>query len=172
MWISEISRLNIWHKYIMNLDALIEDLEAEGYFASSESKEQEQPVDYCKLVLVVRENTPDLYLSLPLLGKDFIAGFTTATTKSSWMIVQNLMFITPQDVGTTLQKTRTSLKKIVKMHLIGSAAKLSLSAGESEYLGYIVGTSETLLEFVTFDAQRMLIPMKSIRSLVVEKLSM
>ena len=156
----------------MNLDALIEDLEAEGYFASSESKEQEQPVDYCKLVLVVRENTPDLYLSLPLLGKDFIAGFTTATTKSSWMIVQNLMFITPQDVGTTLQKTRTSLKKIVKMHLIGSAAKLSLSAGESEYLGYIVGTSETLLEFVTFDAQRMLIPMKSIRSLVVEKLSM
>ena len=156
----------------MNLDALIEDLEAEGYFASSESKEQEQPVDYCKLVLVVRENTPDLYLSLPLLGKDFIAGFTTATTKSSWMIVQNLMFITPQDVGTTLQKTRTSLKKIAKMHLIGSAAKLSLSAGESEYLGYIVGTSETLLEFVTFDAQRMLIPMKSIRSLVVEKLSM
>jgi hypothetical protein len=71
-----------------------------------------------------------------------------------------------------LQKTKASLKKIVKMHLIGSAAKLSLSTGESEYLGNIVGTSDTLLEFATFDAQRMLIPIESIRSLVVEKLSM
>ena len=172
MWISEIPRLNIWHKYIMNLDALIEDLEVEGYFASNESEDNVEPQDYSKLVLVVRNNTPDLYLSLPLLGRDFIGGFTTATSKSSWMIIQDYLFMTPQDFGTTLQKTKASLKKIVKMHLIGSAAKLSLSAGESEYLGYIVGTSDTLLEFVTFDAQRMLIPMKSIRSLVVEKLSM
>jgi hypothetical protein len=172
MWISEISRQNIWHKYIMNLDALIEDLEAEGYFATNESEDNVGPQDYCKLVLVVRENTPNLYLSLPLLGKDFIAGFTTATSKSSWMLVQDYMFMTPQDVGTTLQKTKASLKKIVKMHLIGSAAKLSLSTEESQCLGYIVGTSGTLLEFVTFDAHRMLIPMKSIKSLVVEKLSM
>jgi hypothetical protein len=60
----------------------------------------------------------------------------------------------------------------VNLHLIGSAAKLSLAAGESEYVGYIVGTSGKILEFVTFDAQRLLIPMKSIKSLVVEKLSM
>ena len=46
------------------------------------------------------------------------------------------------------------------------------AASESEYTGYIVGTSGRILEFVTFDAQRMLIPMKSIKSMVVEKLSM
>jgi hypothetical protein len=63
------------------------------------------------------------------------------------------------------------LKKIVKLHLIGTAAKLSLAAGETEFIGYIVGISGTTMEFVTFDAQRMLIPTKSIRSLVVEKLS-
>ena len=156
----------------MNLDALIEDLEAEGYFASNESEVNEDNQDYCKLLLVVREDKPDLYLSLPLLGKDFIAGFTTSTSKSSWMVIQDYMFVLPQDLGTSIQKTKATLKEIVKMHLIGSAAKLSLAASESEYLGYIVGTSGRVLEFVTFDAQRMLIPMKSIKSMVVEKLSM
>jgi hypothetical protein len=172
MWISEISRLNICHKYTMNLDALIEDLEAEGYFASSDSEVNEDNQDYCKLILVVREHKPDLYLSLPLLGKNFIAGFTATTSKSSWMVIQDYMFMMPQDLGTSIQKTKATLKKIVKMHLIGSAAKLSLAASESEYSGYIVGTSGRILEFVTFDAQRLSIPMKSIKSLVVEKLSM
>jgi hypothetical protein len=172
MWISDISLPNIWHKYIMNLDALIEDLEAEGYFASSAGEVNEDNQDYCKLILVVRQQNPDIYLSLPLLGKDFIAGFTATTSKSSWIVIQEYMFMTSQDAGTTLQKTKASFKKIVKMHLIGSAVKLSLAAGESEYLGYIVGISGSILEFVTFDAQRLLIPMKSIKSMVVEKLSM
>ena len=171
MWISDISLQNIWHKYIMNLDALIEDLEAEGYFASSGSEVTEDNQDYCKLILVVREDKPDLYLSLPLLGKDFIAGFTATTSKSSWMVIQDYMFVLPQDLGTSIQKTKATLKEIVELHLIGSAAKLSLAASESECTGYIVGTSGRILEFVTFDAQRMLIPMKSIKSLVVEKLS-
>ena len=156
----------------MNLDALIEDLEAEGYFASSGSEVTEDNQDYCKLILVVREDKPDLYLSLPLLGKDFIAGFTATTSKSSWMVIQDYMFVLPQDLGTSIQKTKATLKEIVELHLIGSAAKLSLAASESECTGYIVGTSGRILEFVTFDAQRMLIPMKSIKSLVVEKLSM
>ena len=163
---------NLWHKYIMDLDALIEDLEAEGYFASSESKGQEQPEDYCKLALIVRDKSADVYLSLPLLGKDFVAGFTATTAKSTWMVVPDYLFLTTQDAGTSLQKTTASLKQIINAHLIGSAAKLSLASSESEYLGYIVGTSGSLLEFVTFDAQRMLIPTKAIKSLVVEKLSM
>ena len=171
MWISDISLQNIWHKYIMNLDALIEDLEAEGYFASNAGEVNEDNQDYCKLILVVREDKPDIYLSLPLLGKDFIAGFTATTSKSSWMVIQDYIFMMPQDLGTSIQKTKATLKEIVKMHLIGSAAKLSLAASESEYAGYIVGTSARILEFVTFDAQRMLIPMKAIKSMVVEKLS-
>jgi hypothetical protein len=156
----------------MNLDALIEDLEAEGYFASSAIQVNEDNHDYCKLILVVRENLSDLYLTLPLLGKDFIAGFITTATKNSWIIIQDYMFMVPQDVGTSIQETKATLNTIVNLHLIGSAAKLSLAAGESEYVGYIVGTSGKILEFVTFDAQRLLIPMKSIKSLVVEKLSM
>ena len=156
----------------MNLDALIEDLEAEGYFASSETKEQEQPENYCKSVLIVRDKSPDVYLSLPLLGKDFVAGFTATTAKSTWMVIQDYLFIATQDAGTILQQTKATLKQIITTHLIGSAAKLSLSANDSEHIGYIVGTSSNLLEFVTFDAQRMLIPIKSIKSLVVEKLSM
>ena len=156
----------------MDLDALIEDLEAEGYFASSASEVNKDNQDYCKLILVVRQDKPDLYLSLPLLGKDFIAGFTATTSKSSWMVIQDYMFVLPQDIGTSIQKTKATLKEIVKLHLIGSAAKVSLSATQTEYLGYIVGTSARILEFVTFDAQRLLIPMKSIKFLVVEKLSM
>lgn len=156
----------------MNLDALIEDLEAEGYFATSERNEAAQPEEYCKLVLIVRDKGSDLYLSLPLLGKDFVAGFTATTSKSTWMVIPDYLFLSPQDAGTRLQRTKATLKQIVISHLIGSAAKLSLAEHESEYVGYIVGTSGNLLEFVTFDAQRMLIPIKSIKSLAVEKLSM
>lgn len=156
----------------MNLDALIEDLEAEGYFATNERNEENQPEDYCKFVLIVRDKVPDVYLSIPLLGNDFVAGFTATTSKSTWMVIPDYLFLTPQDAGTRFQKTKATMKLIVNSHLIGSAAKLSLAASESDYLGYIVGTSGNLIEFVTFDAKRMLIPIKSVRSLLVEKLSM
>ena len=156
----------------MNLEALIEDLEAQGYFATNASDDTEVPLTLCKLVLVVRENLPDLYLSIPLLGKDFIAGFKVINSKSSWQVFQDYQFLEPQDHGTKLQRTKVSLQELIKAHLIGTAVRVSLSFHESELSGYIVGVSGKLIEFVAFDARRMWIPIKNIKHMVVEKISM
>lgn len=155
----------------MNIDALLEDLEAEGYFASSNKQEDKESETICKQVLVVRENLSDLYLSLPLLGKNFIAGFVNKYSKSTWMILQDYVYLQPQDVGTSLQSTKISLKRVIQAHLIGASVKLGLRKTSSEYIGYIIRVSGSILEFVTFDAKTFWIPLSSVSYLVVEKIS-
>jgi len=156
----------------MNLDALIEDLEAQGYFASNQSEDANAAVELCKLVLVVRKNLLDVYLSMPLQGKGFIAGFKVTNTKSSWHVFQEYLYLEPQDHGTKLQRTNVSLQELITSHLIGTSVKLSLSANQAELSGYLVSVSGRQVEFVTLDAKRLWIPVKRIRYMVVEKLSM
>ena len=155
----------------MNIDALLEDLEAEGYFASSNKQVDEDSETICKQVLVVRENLSDLYLSLPLLGKNFIAGFVNKYSKSTWMIIQDYVYLQPQDVGTSIQLTKISLKRVIQAHLIGASVKLGLRHTSSEHLGYIIRVSGSILEFVTFDAKTLWIPLDSVSYLVVEKIN-
>jgi hypothetical protein len=155
----------------MNIDALLEDLEAEGYFASSNKEEDKESETICKQVLVIRESLTDLYLSLPLLGKDFIAGFVNKYSKSTWMIMQDYVFLQPQDVGTSLQSTKISFKRVVQAHLIGASVKLGLRNTSSEHLGYIIRVSGSILEFVTFEAKTFWIPLDRVSYLVVEKIN-
>ena len=155
----------------MNIDALLEDLEAEGYFASSNKEEHKDTETVCKQVIVVREHLSDLYLSLPLLGKKFIAGFVNKHSKSTWMIIQDYLYLQPQDVGTIIQSTEISIKRVIKAHLIGASVKLGLRNTSSEYLGYIIRVSGSILEFVTFDAKTFWIPLDSVSYLVVEKIN-
>jgi hypothetical protein len=155
----------------MNIDALLEDLEAEGYFASSNKAEEKDTETICKQVLVVRENLSDLYLSLPLLGKNFIAGFVNKHSKSTWMIIQDYVYLKPQDVGSSLQATKISLKRVIQAHLVGASVKLGLRNTSSEHLGYIIRVSGSILEFVTFDAKTLWTPLGSVSYLVVEKIN-
>jgi hypothetical protein len=155
----------------MNIDALLEDLEAEGYFASSNKQVDEDGETICKQVLVVRENLSDLYLSLPLLGKNFIAGFINKYSKSTWMIIQDYVYLQPQDVGTSLQSTKISLTRVIQAHLIGTSVKLGLRHTSSEHLGYIIKVSGSIIEFVNFDAKTLWIPLGSVSYLVVEKIN-
>ena len=156
----------------MNLDALIEDLEAQGYFASNQSEDANANVELCKLVLVVRKNLPDVYLSMPLQGRGFIAGFIVMNTKSSWHVFQEYLYLEPQDHRTKLQRSKVTLQELITAHLIGTSVKLSLSANQAELSGYLVSVCGRHVELVTFDAKRLWIPVKRIRHMVVEKLSM
>lgn len=155
----------------MNIDALLEDLEAEGYFASSNNEVDEDRETICKQVLVVRENLSDLYLSLPLLGKNFIAGFVNKYSRSTWIIIQDYVYLQPQDVGTSIQLTKISLKRVIQAHLIGASVKLGLRHTSSEHLGYIIRVSGSILEFVTFEAKTFWMPLDSVSYLVVEKIN-
>ena len=155
----------------MNIDALLEDLEAEGYFASSNKKEDKDTETVCKQVLVVRETLADLYLSLPLLGNNFVAGFVNKHSKSTWMIIQDYVYLQPQDHGTCLQSTKISIKRVIQAHLIGTSVKLGLRNTSSEHLGYIIRVSGSIIEFVTLEAKTLWIPLGSVSYLVVEKIN-
>lgn len=155
----------------MNLDALFEDLEAQGYFASALPVDQPQIQALCKSVVVVRASAPSISLSMPLLGHDFIAGFQNKISKSNWLLVQHYTFLEPQDAGTRLRTTELSLKKVVEKHLIGVSVKLSFTSGIAEQHGYITRTFAKMLEFVNFQAKTIWIPLAQVEYLVVDKIS-
>jgi len=155
----------------MNLDALLEDLEAQGYFASTEIEAAPESHAPCRSVTVVRSDCPAVSLAMPLLGKDFIAGFQNRITKSSWLLIQDYSYLKPLDQGNALQSTQLSFKKVVQKHLIGVSLRLSLSSGSPEQLGYITRGFGDLFEFVNFEANTIWIPSSKIHYLVVDKLS-
>lgn len=155
----------------MNIDALLEDLEAEGYFASSKNEVHKNNEALCKQVLVVREALTDLYLSIPLLGKDFVAGFVNKHSKSTWIIIQDYLYLQPQDVETSLQFAKISLKRVIQAHLIGTAVKLGIRNTSSEHFGYIIRVARSSIEFVTINAKTFWIPLDSVSYLVVEKIN-
>jgi hypothetical protein len=156
----------------MNIEALLEDLEAQGYFASTNDVSPPDAKPLCKSVLVVRENLPDVFLALPLLGKDFIAGFQNRITKSSWLVIRNYSFCEPQDPGTELQATPLTLKDIAHAHLIGVPLRVGLVGETSELTGYITKTFSKMLEFISFEAKTLWIPLAQVNYVVVDKLSM
>jgi hypothetical protein len=155
----------------MNLDALLEDLEAEGYFASRMQTQDQQSKEFCKSLLVVRENAADIQLALPLLGKDFIAGFQNRRSKSTWLIIQNYNYLQPQDSGTRLQLAKLSIKTIIEAHLIGTALSLAVGASSSEHIGFITSVIGNQIEFISYEGLVLWIPLKNIEYLAVEKLS-
>ena len=171
LWISETESPNIWHKYNMNLDALFEDIEAQGYFASSQSEADQGTLPFSQSVLVVRQEFPDLYLSMPLLGKDFIAGFQNRITRSSWILIQDYNHLELQENGTQVQASKLNIKTVVQAHLIGASIRLKISNSSPEHCGYIIKVSEKMIEFVSLEAKAMLIPIVSVKYLVVDKLS-
>jgi hypothetical protein len=155
----------------MNLDALLEDLEAEGYFASQVATSEEESKGFCKSLLVVRENAVDIQLALPLLGKDFIAGFQNRRSKSTWLIIQNYNYLQPQDSGTRLQRAKLSIKTIIEAHLIGTGLIVGLGGANSEQLGFITSVIGNQIELITYEGLVLWLPIKNIEYLAVEKLS-
>lgn len=171
LWISETDNRNIWHKCFMNLDAFFEDIEAQGYFASSQSQRNEEALPLSKFVLVAREDTPDLFLSMPLLGKDFIAGFQNRITRSSWILIQDYNHLELQENGTQVQVSKLDFKTVIQAHLIGGSIRIKVSLSTPEYCGYIIKVIGKMIEFVSFEAKPLLIPIASVKYLVVDKLS-
>ena len=156
----------------MNLEALIEDLEAQGYFASAVAENNSNTRTFCKSALLSREKFPDVYLAMPLLGKDFVAGFQNRITRSSWLLIHQYIYLVPQDHGTEIQITKLSMKDILEAHLIGVPLRISFANEQPELPGYVIRVFSNMIEFVTFEAVSMWVPISQVNYLVVDKLSM
>lgn len=153
----------------MNIDALIEDLEAQGYFATKSETTSEVTERVCKQVLVIRERFEDVPLAMPLLGKSFIAGFVNKNSKSTWLVIQSYEHIEPQDASTSLQQIDVTLKELICLHLIGVGVKICIT--EIEHTGYIIRVTGKILEFVSYESKTLWIPLAQVRYMVVEKFS-
>jgi hypothetical protein len=67
--------------------------------------------------------------------------------------------------------TQLSLIEITKAHLIGVPIRIGLVDQSSELNGYITGNFSKMIEFVSFEARTLWIPISQVDYMVVDKLS-
>ena len=154
----------------MNLESTLEDLEAQGYFASQiETNEVSDSI--CRLVRIsFPSDLPDKYLANPILGSDFIGGFVANQSSSAWRAV-NLSSISHIETlsGQNLLETKATLLEVVERHLIQVVLELVLA--KSRAFGQVTLIEQNCLKFLTQDFRLLWIPESSICEVVVENLS-
>ena len=154
----------------MNLESTLEDLEAQGYFAS-QIETNEVSSNTCRLVRITfSSELPDKYLANPILGSNFIGGFQANQISSAWHAV-NLSSVSHIETlsGQSLLETKAALLEVVERHLIQVALELVLA--KSRAFGQVTLIEQNCLKFLTQDFRLLWIPESSICELVVENLS-
>lgn len=154
----------------MNISAMIEDLEVEGYFASRSITEYQVQNSFYKSVRVITlEQINDL--ALPLQGKDFLAGFETKGTKSHWLVILNYSYLEVEDHRAKFQRTDLSFSLLITTHLINMFIRIKLLGQEQELSGYLISANKRFLDLITTSGSHLKIPIQSVSALAVEKLS-
>ena len=154
----------------MNLESTLEDLEAQGYFAS-QIETNEASSNTCRLVRITfASELPDKYLASPILGGNFIGGFVANRSSSAWHAV-NLSTISKIETlaGQNLLETKATLLEVVERHLVQVALELVLA--KSRVFGEVTAIDGSCLRFLTQDFRLLWIPESSICEVVVENLS-
>jgi hypothetical protein len=152
----------------MNLDAVFEDLEAQGYFQSKADKPLSR-LSSCKL-LRVQLRTATHLLSSPLLGEDFLAGFELKNNRLRWLIIpmNQIHEMESVDGGQELLNTESSLHDLITLKLTGKAIKII--NGDSIVSGLVQGVTSNTLHLLK-DQNSLWIPLSNLGVVVVEKFS-
>jgi hypothetical protein len=148
----------------MNIEALIEDLEAQGYFESHKPTQSEKRTSNSIRLLFNSNDEASQLLFSPLIGTDFICG---VTSDFQWQItpICSLASLTILDNSEELLETEMSFTDLVTRVLIGVDVKITFNHSPS-LSGRILGVSGQWLALPSIR-----VPLVSIRSLVVENLS-
>ncbi len=155
----------------MNLESTLEDLEAQGYFASQIKSEQTASSAPSRLVRISFEyEIADQYLASPILGSNFVGGFSANQKSPKWHAI-NLKNITHIEslAGRTLLETTASLLQIVEQHFL--QAWLAIGFRESRVVGKVIAIDGNCFRFESQDYRLLWIPESSVSDLVVENLS-
>lgn len=155
----------------MDISAMIEDLEAEGYFASTRASLEEVSSKFHERVRVVFGGLPITDLKLPLQGKDFLAGFEMSGTKSNWIVLVNYGYLEVESHKCAFQRTSLKLSELIEVHLINSFIELKLVNDSQKLAGYILKVNKHFIDFLTTSGKILKVPKSSIALLAVEKLS-
>jgi len=155
----------------MNLESTLEDLEAQGYFASQVKLEQSNNSLPSRLVRISFEHeSADKYLASPILGSNFIGGFSVNQKRPKWQAInlKNVAHIENLE-GQTVLQTPASLLQIVEQHFIQVPVDIGLR--ESRVIGGIKAIDGNCFRFESQDYRLLWIPESSVFELVVENLS-
>lgn len=155
----------------MNLESTLEDLEAQGYFASQVRPQEDLASAPSRLVRInFCHEAADKYLASPILGSNFIGGFSVTPKSPKWQAInlKNVVHIENLE-GQTVLQTPASLLQIVEQHFIQVPVDVGLR--ESRVIGVIKAIDGNCFRFETQDHRLLWIPESSVSDLVVENLS-
>jgi hypothetical protein len=155
----------------MNLESTLEDLEAQGYFASQVKPQETLGSAPSRLVRISFEHeTADKYLASPILGSNFIGGFSVNQMSPKWQAINltNVAHIENLE-GQTVLQTQASLLQIVEQQFLKVPVDIGLK--ESRVIGFIKAIDGQCFRFETQDYRLLWIPESSVSDLVVENLS-
>ena len=110
----------------MKLEAVIEDIETQGFFQSQPVPVLEQRVQVKAVEITLQISDVRLHLTAPLLGKNFISGFSANTSKFKWVIVPltQVERIETIHLADTFLETEVGIKDLIEEHLIEKCIKL------------------------------------------------
>ncbi len=154
----------------MDIEATIEDLEAQAYFASIGSPASSQGSG---VVLRVHFNSAEAqisYLSWPLLGRDFIAGFDAKSVlnKPTWQLIP---FSAVQSIEGNVESNALFASELLESRLLGSRICIRHISGGPTSSGILTAVMGDLLSLQLASSQVIHFPFSSLRILVVEKLN-
>jgi len=156
----------------MDIEAAIEDLEAQAYFASIVSIQTQQPA---KVILQVNliERDQTFFLSWPLIGKDFVAGFYTKATgeKPVWLLIPMTAVALINSYFTEIDVTELFARDLLQGKLLGSKVAIRTSNNEAAISGLLVSVQENFLSLRLPSWQLVHFSIGSLKCLVVEKLN-
>ena len=154
----------------MRIESIIEDLEAQGFFANqlSSQKSDKKFVTTMKLVFI-ESNISELLLHSPIRGKDFVAGFALKADKAIWYLI-------PESTGVMLETrftensfltTKLNLKKILENHVLRHELVVVLSNNAGQLRGKLTRVSGK--ELVIADGSKLTwVSIAAIQSVIVE----
>lgn len=156
----------------MDIEAAIEDLEAQAYFASIVSIQTQQPA---KVILQVNliERDQTFFLSWPLIGKDFVAGFDTKAMgeKPVWLLIPMTAVAFIYSYFAEIDVTELFARDLLQGKLLGSKVAIRASNNEAAISGLLVSVQENFLSLRLPSWQLVHFSIGSLKCLVVEKLN-
>jgi len=156
----------------MDIDAAIEDLEAQAYFASIGVAETPK---YSKVIIQVdyiSPESPTSYLSWPIIGKDFIAGFDAKGQdgKLAWLLIPTRALQSITSTFGEIEMEELEAIGLLSKKVLGERVQVRFVNRSSAISGVLIRVQENFLSIRLPSLNLIHVNLSAVRYLAVEKL--
>lgn len=156
----------------MDIDATIEDLEAQAYFASLGAPEVPETSKGIIQVNYLSPEDPSCFLSWPLIGKDFIAGFNSKGQglKSAWLLIPISALQSMESTLGQIEIGDLEALHFLTSKLLGASIQVRQMHRAPTISGVLIRVQENLLSIQLPSQNLIHVTLAGVQHLVVEKL--